>query len=152
MNKKINVSHKELVDAGATWLNKKAPNVFYKCQFVCKEMKCLGTNEIPDIIGLRPTGSILIEVKISIADFRKDRNKKGRDKNIPQLGKRKLYLAPKGLIETRMLPDSWGLLEWNGNEIELTKHSSEFVESKESLNFIYHSILRRSIKPQVFSF
>ena len=64
----INITHDDLVRLGAKWLNKSAPNVFYKCQYVCTELVCAGTNEIPDIVGIRPTGNILIEVKISRTD------------------------------------------------------------------------------------
>lgn len=148
----INITHDDLVRLGAKWLNKSAPNVFYKCQYVCTELVCAGTNEIPDIVGIRPTGNILIEVKISRSDFKKDFMKKSRRSSDLQIGKKRLYLAPKGLINIEELPISWGLLEWNGETIEITKHSDDFQEDKTAINFIYYSILRRTNKPQVFEF
>lgn len=147
-----NISHNELVRLGAKWLNKSAPNIFYKCQYVCTELTCVGTKEIPDIIGIRPTGNILIEVKVSRADFKKDFMKTSRNSSELQIGKRRLYLAPKGLIKIEEIPTSWGLLEWNGSGIEIAKHSEDFQEDKNAVNFIYYSILRRTNKPQVFEF
>lgn len=149
---KSKVTHNELVSIGAKWLNKSAPNIFYKCQYVCTELTCAGTNEIPDIVGIRPTGNILIEVKVSRADFKKDFMKKSRNSEELQIGKRRLYLAPKGLINIEEIPNKWGLLEWDGKCIEIAKHSEDFQEDKNAINFIYYSILRRTNKPQVFKF
>lgn len=146
------ISHKELVAHGAKWLNKNAPNVFYRCQFVCTELTCAGTKEIPDIVGIRSTGNILIEVKVSRADFKRDHLKKGRSGEFLQIGKKRLYLAPKGLLNINEIPESWGLLEWDGRDIEIKKHSEDFLEDKNAINFIYYSVIRRTNKPQVFDF
>ena len=150
---KLIVNHSYLVNKGAEWLNKKAPNINYKCQFVCVELVCQGINEIPDIIGLSPYRNILIEVKVSKSDFLRDKNKKCRKKGIPHLGNRRFYLTPKNLISEKDLPEKWGLLEFDGNNIEIKKDSEWFedVDDKAS-NFIYYSIIRRLNKPQVFDF
>src|SRR5699024_9478369 len=108
--------------------------------------------EIPDILGLRPHGNVLIEVKVSRADFKRDRLKKGRSNECLQLGFRRLYLTPKGLLKVGELPEGWGLIEWNGKDIELTEHRDTFEEDKQAIRHIYHSILRRTNKPQVFIF
>lgn len=148
----IEVSHRELVELGAKWLNKKAPNIHYKSQFVCAELVCLGASEIPDIFGLRPQGHVLIEVKVSRQDFLKDKKKMGRNPERLQLGNMRLYLAPEGLISVDELPDNWGLLEYDGKDIKIIHHSKWVKCCPISTGYVYHSIMRRLLKPQVFDF
>lgn len=145
-------THRQLVLIGARWLNKKASNVFYRSRYVLTEFVCQGTREIPDILGLRPYGNVLIEVKTSRSDFKKDFLKDGRRRDVLQLGHRRFYLTPVGLVSPEELPDGWGLLESNGSDIALVKHSDKFEEDRKAINFIYHSILSRTVKPQVFDF
>jgi len=148
----FNPTHRQLVLLGAKWLNKKASNVFYRSPYVITEFLCQGTREIPDILGLRPNGNILIEVKTSRTDFKKDVFKEGRRTDVLQLGHRRFFLTTVDLICQDELPPGWGLLESNGFEIVLIKHSDKFEEDRKAINFIYHSILSRTVKPQVFDF
>ena len=89
------MKHKELVDLGADWLLKKAPNVDLKCQFVVKEIVFSG-NESPDIFGIRSGHTVLIEVKVSRSDFLKDKKKFCRIHDFDALGQRRYFLCPKG--------------------------------------------------------
>jgi hypothetical protein len=146
------MTHTDLINVGAKWLNKDAPNILYKSQFVATEIACSGSAEIPDILGLRPQGNILIEVKISVADFKRDSAKKCRNPETLQLGLKRFYLAPEGLISLDLIPEKWGLLEWDGRQIVIKKHSEEFKEDMKAINFVYYSILRRTNKPQIFDF
>lgn len=146
------ITHRELVLIGAKWLNKKAPNIHYKCQFVCAELVCQGLDEKPDIFGLSPhqNGTVKIEVKVSRADFMKDSEKISHQK--VSLGAKKFYLAPKGLIKVDELPMYWGLLEFDGKNIEIVKHPTECAIDEKQLFFVYHSLLRRTQKPQIYNF
>lgn len=146
------ISHRELVERGAKWLKTKAPNIHLKCQFVLAEFVCQGGFENPDILGLRPYGHVLIEVKVSRADFRKDCKKLCRRDERMQIGSYRFYLAPKGMINQEELPENWGLLEWNGKDIEVTRDSDKFEECFQTVGYYYHSLLRRMHKSQVFDF
>lgn len=76
------------------------------------------TDEQPDVIGWVGLGySWLIEVKVSRADFLKDKKKFQRLYPEKGMGDERYYLAPAGLIKLSELPDRWGLLEWSGGKI-----------------------------------
>lgn len=69
------------------------------------------TGETPDALGWRGTHSTLIECKTSRADFVADQKKEFRRCPSLGVGNRRYYMAPKGLLDVRDLPDNWGLLE-----------------------------------------
>ena len=146
------ITHKFLVEQGAKWLHKKASNVHYRSPFVVTEFVCQGVNEYPDIFGLRPHGHVLIEVKTSRRDYKRDFKKLGRNNTLDQLGNIRFYLTPKDLIKINELPEKWGLLEWNGKKIEVIKKPEQFEGDFQAAGYIYHSILRRKNKYQIFDF
>lgn len=145
------ITHKELCLKGAKWLNKQASNIFYRSQFVCVELSCQGTNEIPDIIGLRPYGPVMIEVKVSRADFLKDFKKPHRSAGLP-IAEYNFYLAPSGIISIEEIPANWGLLTWNGNAIEVIERPEAVPYDVKAMNYIYHSVLRRQQKPGILDY
>ena len=147
------ITHSELVDIGAIWLNKKASNIKYRAPFVVKEFVCAGVNEIPDVFGLRPGGRhVVIEVKTSRADFLKDFKKRSRLPRINKLGNFRFYLAPKDLIKVWDLPEPWGLLEWDGKHIKVAADAAFVATNHQITEYVYHSILRRKHKYQIFNF
>lgn len=148
----MDFSHSFLVDIGAVWLHKKASNIYYRCQFVCKEFNAQGTNEIPDIFGLRPNNNVLIEVKVSRSDFLHDFKKDGRNDEKLQLGNYRFYLVPKNLVKPDEIPNKWGLLEFDGKDIEMAKKPEKVEGCDYAASAIYYSILRRTNKYQVFDF
>jgi hypothetical protein len=79
--------------------------------------------ETPDAIGWAIGGrfSILVEVKVSRADFRKDLRKPFRVRPERGVGQWRYYLAPAGLISAEELPERWGLLERAGGRIIVAK-------------------------------
>ena len=147
-----NLSHRELVDIGAKWLNMKAENINTRCHYVLTEFVCAGQNENPDIFGLNPNHHVLIEVKISRNDFKVDSKKKGRNKQLLQIGNYRYFLVPKNLIKEDELPDGWGLVFCDGKNVEVIKKSKWFTSDSKKEGYIYHSILRRLHKPQIFNF
>jgi len=66
--------------------------------------------EIPDVVGLNLSDSILVECKVSRADFKRDQKKYSRI-NGTMVGNYRVYCCPKGLLKESDLPDGWGLLE-----------------------------------------
>jgi hypothetical protein len=68
-------------------------------------------DENPDVIGWAPgAGSVLIECKLSRADFTKDAAKIVRRNPRAGMGQRRYYLCPPDLIQVKDLPPKWGLL------------------------------------------
>src|ERR1035438_6756246 len=106
--------HAQLVARAAEWLRRK-----YKCGIVLAEQYC-ATGEVPDVIAWKGfCKSVLVECKVSRADFLADANKLFRQKPEEGLGSQRFYLAPAGVIRTEELPKHWGLLELTGREVRM---------------------------------
>ena len=81
---------------------------------------------MPDAIGWKEAcHSVLVECKVSRADFLADREKPFRQKPETGVGCERYYLAPKGMIRIEELRPGWGLLEVCGREIEKAKLSAK---------------------------
>lgn len=106
----------QLLDTSATWthaqLVEMARQWLYRqdCSYVFTEYGHL--TEKPDALGyLSPKRTILIECKISRADFKADAKKPWRKEPETGVGRWRYYMAPRGLLQPDELPDRWGLLE-----------------------------------------
>lgn len=63
------------------------------------------------MIGWAPeAGSVLIECKLSRADFLRDSQKGVRKEPATGMGQRRYYLSPVEVIQVKDLPPKWGLL------------------------------------------
>jgi len=92
---------------------------------VLSEQACV-SGEMPDAIGWKKAcHSVLVECKVSRADFLADREKTFRQKPETGVGCERYYLAPNGLIRIEELRPGWGLLEVCGREIERAKSSAK---------------------------
>lgn len=98
--------HARLVSSGAAWLRRQGFAV------VATELSTAATQEIPDVIGFRSLCSVVIEAKVSRADFLRDKKKWHRQRG--GLGIYRFYLCPPGIISASELPERWGLLHDNG--------------------------------------
>lgn len=110
------MTHQKLVQLARLWLIKAR-----QCSVVlCEKVSPMG--ESPDAIGWRNgRHSILIECKVSLADFRRDRDKWFRhDSAGVGLGQQRFFMAPPGVIPRSELPEGWGLLEVTGNTVRTT--------------------------------
>ena len=113
------VTHAKLVLLAVAWLRR------YRCGVVLSEQACV-SGEMPDAIGWKKAcHSVLVECKVSRADFLVDREKPFRQKPENGVGCERFYLAPKGLIRVGELRPGWGLLELCGREIEKLKPSAK---------------------------
>jgi hypothetical protein len=111
------MTHAQLVSKAVHWLRR------YRCGVVLSEQACV-SGEMPDAIGWkRACHSVLVECKVTRADFLADRAKPFRLKPEQGVGCERFYLVPAGLIRVAELPAGWGLLELRHNKIE-TAHSS----------------------------
>jgi hypothetical protein len=123
------VTHTQLVDLAVAWLRR------YRCGVVLSEQACI-SGEMPDAIGWRKScHSVLVECKVSRADFLADRVKPWRQAPETGVGCERYYLSRRGLIRIEELPDGWGLLEVVSRDIESAKASAKNLRS--ALGFQY---------------
>ena len=96
------------------WLRRR-----YKCGIILSEQYC-ATGEVPDVIAWKGRcKSVLVECKVSRADFLADAGKPFRQKPEDGMGSQRFYMAPAGMIATQELPRHWGLLELKGREVRV---------------------------------
>lgn len=99
------MTHSELVKIAEKWLIGTR-----RCSFVFTELDCVTISEIPDAIGFRDGESILVECKVSRADFLADNRKRFRQEPETGVGTYRLYLCPERVIMPEDLPGRWGLI------------------------------------------
>ena len=105
------LTHKTLCDLAHRWLMRPASKDGPGCQFALTETKASAVAEIPDAIGFRYDESIVIEVKVSRADFLKEKDKPHRLEPASGMGLFRYFMAPAGVIDVADIPDRWGLIE-----------------------------------------
>jgi hypothetical protein len=140
------MTHQQLVRLAEQWLRSR-----YRCGIVLSEQSC-ASGETPDVIGWKGScRSVVVECKVSRADFFADREKPFRKD--PQLGMgcERLYLMPQGLIGKQELPSKWGLLECKGRLVQLTvKPGRQSQRSEQGLmremNLLLASLRRVEIR------
>jgi len=106
------MTHGQLVRRAIAWLRS------YGCGIVLSEQACV-SGETPDAIGWkRRCHSVVVECKVSRADFFADLNKPFR-KTDEGLGCERFYLVPRGLVSAEEMPNGWGLLQCGGRKTEI---------------------------------
>src|SRR5215469_552266 len=92
------MTHEALVEKAVAWLRA------YGCGVVLSEQSCT-SGETPDAIGWkRACHSVVVECKVSRADFLVDREKPFRRKPEMAMGCERFYLAPAEMISAGELP------------------------------------------------
>ncbi len=110
----VEAGHALLVARAVEWLRRS-----YKCGIILSEQYC-ATGEVPDVIAWKGRSkSVLVECKISRADFLADAAKPFRQKPEEGMGCQRFYMAPVGVIRADELPKQWGLLELRGREVRM---------------------------------
>ncbi len=114
------MQHATLVQLGVRWLSRQCSVVLYEAAAVRKE--------IPDVIGWAGARAVLIECKVSRADFVRDSAKVTRAN--PKLGMahRRYYLSPVGVIQLADLPPKWGLLWADKGQITVQREARGFPQ------------------------
>ena len=98
-------AHAKLVLRGARWLHAQGCRVVLHDPF----RAAVSTGEQPDDIGWRDGLSILIEVKVTFADFLADQKKPFRKDPSKGMGDWRFFLCPPEVIQPADLPSGWGL-------------------------------------------
>ena len=106
---------------------------------------------MPDAIGWKKQcHSVLVECKVSRADFLADREKPFRKQPESGVGCERYYLALKGLVRTDELPVGWGLLEVSGNRIQRIKASAKNLRTeigfRYEMNLLLASLRRVEVR------
>ncbi len=138
------MTHEKLIAHAVAWLRR------YGCGIVLSEQSC-ASGEMPDAIGWKGAcHSVMIECKISRADFLADREKPFRIKPEKGMGCERYYLAPAGLLAAAELPQGWGLLELQGREVRQVLKSSKKMRStvgfRYEMNLLLASLRRVEVR------
>ena len=138
------MTHGKLVERAVAWLRR------YGCGVILSEQSC-SSGETPDAIGWkRACHSVVVECKISRADFLADRDKPFRRKPELGMGCERYYLSPVGMIKPEELPAGWGLLEIYGREVRQSVASSGKLRSargfRHEMNLLLASLRRVEVR------
>jgi len=136
--------HTGLVERAIAWLRS------YGCGVILSE-QAAASGEMPDAIGWkRACHSVLVECKVSRADFLVDRDKPFRRKPQAGMGCERFYLAPSDLIGVEELPAGWGLLELHNRSLEIRQPSAKDLRSaagfRREMNLLLASLRRVEIR------
>src|SRR4029077_2471780 len=109
------------------------------------------SGEMPDAIGWkRACHSVLVECKITRADFLADSEKPFRQKTELGLGCERFYLTPAAMLRPEELPRSWGLLECQQRKIKLIQPSAKDLRTtagfRYEMNLLLASLRRVEIR------
>ncbi len=123
---------------------------WYRCGVVLSEQACV-SGEMPDAIGWkRACHSVLVECKVTRADFLADRAKPFRRRPEKGVGSERFYLMPPGLAKVEELPPGWGLLELRRGRIEMVQASAKNLRSKTGfrceMNLLLASLRRVEVR------
>ncbi|MGE0405904.1 MAG: hypothetical protein AB7O65_06365 [Candidatus Korobacteraceae bacterium] len=148
------MTHTALVELAVSWLRSR-----YRCGIILSEQSC-SSGEQPDVIGWKKKcRSVLVECKISRADFLADREKPFRCDPALGMGSERYYMVPAGLVQAGELPEGWGLLEVRNRAVHLAVRCSLRRDMRSSeglrneLNLLLASLARVElrIEPQTIT-
>jgi hypothetical protein len=129
------MTHAQLVERAVRWLRS------YRCGVVLSEQACV-SGEMPDAIGWkRANHSVLVECKLTRADFLADRGKPFRQKPEEGVGSERFYLTPSALVRLEELPPGWGLLEFRRGRVEVVEHSAKNLRTAAGLRYEMNLLL-----------
>lgn len=129
------MTHAQLVAQAVRWLRR------YRCGVVLSEQACV-SGEMPDAIGWKQAcHSVLIECKITRADFLADHAKPFRQKSEKGVGSERFYLTPPALIQRDELPCGWGLLELRHGRVEMVQPSVKNLRSTTGFRYEMNMLL-----------
>jgi hypothetical protein len=106
---------------------------------------------MPDAIGWKKAcHSVMVECKVTRADFLVDREKPWRQKPERGVGSERFYLTLPGLITVEELPAGWGLLEFRRGRVEMIRESSKNLRTavgfRYEMNLLLASLRRVEVR------
>ena len=138
------MTHVQLVEKAVRWLRR------YRCGLVLSE-QAFASGEMPDAIGWkRASHSVLVECKVTRADFLADRAKPFRLKPEQGVGSERFYLVAAGLLRREELPPGWGLLEVRNRSVEMVHPSAKNLRTatgfRYEMNLLLASLRRVEVR------
>ena len=138
------MTHAQMVQRAVRWLRS------YRCGVVLSEQAC-ASGEMPDAIGWkRACHSVLVECKVTRADFLADRDKPCRMKPQNGVGCERFYFTPGGLVRPEELPAGWGLLEWRNRGVEMVQPAAKSLRTatgfRYEMNLLLASLRRVEVR------
>jgi hypothetical protein len=138
------MTHSQLVERAVRWLR------WYRCGVVLSEQACV-SGEMPDALGWKQAcHSVLVECKVTRADFLADRAKPFRQKPEKGVGSERFYLTLPGTVKVAELPGGWGLLELHRGRIEMVHHSAKNLRTatgfRYEMNLLLASLRRVEVR------
>lgn len=138
------MTHAQLVEKAVRWLRG------YRCGVVLSEQACV-SGEMPDAIGWKQAcHSVLVECKVTRADFLADRAKPFRQKPEKGVGSERFYLTLTGLVKIEELPTGWGLLELHRGRVKMAHPSAKNLRSaagfRYEMNLLLASLRRVEVR------
>ena len=138
------MTHAQMVERAVRWLR------LYRCGVVLSEQACV-SGEMPDAIGWkRANHSVLVECKLTRADFLADRGKSFRQQPERGVGSERFYLTPPALVKLEELPAGWGLLEFRRGRIEVVRESAKNLRTaagfRYEMNLLLASLRRVEVR------
>ena len=107
------MNHAELCEIAKKWLVRPNSQRGHGCHVALSECRSGWGGEMPDAIGFRAasrvTETVVVEVKVSRADFLADAKKPHRADG-EGMGVYRYFMCPEGLIQPHEAPARWGLL------------------------------------------
>ncbi|EMO9521287.1 adenylosuccinate synthase [Pseudomonas aeruginosa] len=107
------MNHGELCELAKKWLLRQNSKGGHGCHTALSECRSGWGGEMPDAIGYRAatsvTETVVVEVKVSRADFLADAKKPHRAPG-KGMGIYRYFMCPAGLINPEEVPERWGLL------------------------------------------
>jgi hypothetical protein len=129
------MTHAQMVERAVRWLRS------YRCGVVLSEQACV-SGEMPDAIGWkRANHSVLVECKVTRADFLADRGKPFRAKPDQGVGSERFYLTPPGLVKVEEMPVGWGLLELRRGRVEIVRPSAKNLRTAKGFGYEMNLLL-----------
>ncbi|HEX6822975.1 MAG TPA: hypothetical protein VF123_13030 [Candidatus Sulfotelmatobacter sp.] len=138
------MTHARLVERAVRWLRS------YRCGVVLSEQACV-SGEMPDALGWKQAcHSVLVECKVTRADFLADRAKPFRLKPEKGVGSERFYLTPPGLVHSKELASGWGLLEVRRGRVEMVQASAKNLRTatgfRYEMNLLLASLRRVEVR------
>jgi hypothetical protein len=140
-------THKEGVKRIAAWLNGTK-----RMAVVMAERVVTACTETPDAIAWGSRGeSILVEVKVSRADFHADKAKVFRRDEDHGVGTLRYFAAPAGVLKPEDMPDGWGLLAIHQYQVrELVAPAIKAANRVNEVAMLVSAIRRLELSATVF--
>ena len=129
------MTHAQLIEKAIRWLRR------YRCGVVLSEQACT-SGEMPDAIGWkRACHSVLVECKVTRADFLADRAKPCRQNPEQGVGSERFYLTPAAFIRPEELTAGWGLLEYRRGRVHMVRASAKNLRTPTGFQYEMNLLL-----------